>query len=195
MAQESGTQKSMKPDIDEKWFSCNGNQLRKLTQAGLAELESKQKQVNELNVFPVPDGDTGTNMLLTMRSAVKRIKDSEELHVGKVASELSQGALMGARGNSGVILSQIWRGLASSLKGKETFGAEDLVNALRESSDTAYKGVMRPVEGTILTVIREGAEEAEDAIQKSEDLRFLLARVVERCQQALERSRWKLMRS
>lgn len=172
----------------EKWLSCNGQQLRKLTQAGLATLEEYHRKVNDLNVFPVPDGDTGTNMLLTMRSAYERIQDSQELHVGKVAQEISHGALMGARGNSGVILSQIWRGLASSLKDKGTFDATDLADALREASDTAYKGVMRPVEGTILTVIREGAEEAQETVGKSRDLRFLLARVVERSQQALART-------
>lgn len=172
----------------EKWLSCNGQQLRKLTQAGLATLEDNHRKVNDLNVFPVPDGDTGTNMLLTMRSAYERIQDSQELHVGKVAQEISHGALMGARGNSGVILSQIWRGFASSLKEKGTFDATDLAVALREASDTAYKGVMRPVEGTILTVIREGAEEAEETVGKSRDLRFLLARVVERSQQALART-------
>ncbi len=173
---------------EEKWLTCNSRQLRKLTQAGLAALEQNHRTVNDLNVFPVPDGDTGTNMLLTMRSAYKRIQDSDETHVGRLAQELSHGALMGARGNSGVILSQIWRGLAKGLKDKDTFDAFDLAAALTEASDTAYKGVMRPVEGTILTVIREGAEEANDAIKKSRDLRFLLARVCERCQQSLART-------
>jgi DAK2 domain fusion protein YloV len=172
----------------EKWLSCNGQQLRKLTQAGLATLEENHRKVNDLNVFPVPDGDTGTNMLLTMRSAYERIQNNQELHVGRMAQEISHGALMGARGNSGVILSQIWRGFASSIKDKGTFDAKDLAAGLREASDTAYKGVMRPVEGTILTVIREGAEEAEETVGKSRDLRFLLARVVERCQQALART-------
>ena len=188
MTQESVIHTSSPSATTERWLTCNGNQLVKLIQAALTELDNNHKIVNDLNVFPVPDGDTGTNMLLTMRSAYKRIQDGQETHVGKVANELSQGALMGARGNSGVILSQIWRGLATSLKDIEAFDANDLANALREASDTAYKGVMRPVEGTILTVIREGAEEAEDAIGKSQDLRFLLARVVERCQQSLERT-------
>jgi len=173
---------------ESKWLTCNGQQLRKLVHAGLMALEENHRKVNDLNVFPVPDGDTGTNMLLTMRSAYKRIQDSQENHVGKVAQDLSHGALMGARGNSGVILSQIWRGLANGLEDKATFEAVDLASALMEASDTAYKGVMRPVEGTILTVIREGAEEAQDALAKNRDLRFLLARVVERCQQALART-------
>lgn len=174
--------------VQEKWLRCNGRQLRKLAKAGLIWLEQNHQYVNSLNVFPVPDGDTGTNMLLTMRSAVARIEEDEEIHVGTVASQLSQGALMGARGNSGVILSQIWRGLAKGLKNKETFDVHGLAAAFQEASETAYNGVMRPVEGTILTVIREGAEEARDAAKKSNDLRFVLERVVERSQQALERT-------
>jgi DAK2 domain fusion protein YloV len=154
----------------------------------LAGLEKNQQKINALNVFPVPDGDTGTNMLLTMRAAYKRIQNSEDGHVGRVAQELSQGALMGARGNSGVILSQIWRGLAAGLKDRSTFNAPDLAVALREAADTAYKGVMRPVEGTILTVIREAAEEAEDAAGKSTDLLFVMERVLERCQQVLAKT-------
>lgn len=168
-----------------KWLTCNGRQLRKLAVAGLHGLEKNQQKVNALNVFPVPDGDTGTNMLLTMRAAYKRIKDNEDSHAGRVAQEISRGALMGARGNSGVILSQIWRGLASGLKDKPHFNADDLSAALQEASHTAYKGVMRPVEGTILTIIREAAEEAQDAVGKSKDLRFVLERVLERCEQVL----------
>ena len=171
-----------------KWLRCTGPQLRKMARAGLVWLEQNRDYVNALNVFPVPDGDTGTNMLLTMRSAYARVEGGDEPHVGKVAGQLAQGALMGARGNSGVILSQIWRGLAAGLSGKEAFGTVDLAHAFQSAADTAYKGVMRPVEGTILTVIREGAAEAADAARKSEDLRFMLERVLERCQQALERT-------
>lgn len=176
------------PTAGGKWLRCTGPQLRKMARAGLVWLEQNRDHVNSLNVFPVPDGDTGTNMLLTMRSAYARIEGSDETHVGKVAGQLAQGALMGARGNSGVILSQIWRGLAAGLSHKEAFTTADLAYALQSASDTAYKGVMRPVEGTILTVIREGAAEAADAARKSEDLRFMLERVLERCQQALERT-------
>ena len=114
--------------------------------------------------------------------------DSDEDHVGKVAAELSHGALMGARGNSGVILSQIWRGLAKGLKDKDLFDAVDLAEAFQMASDTAYNGVMRPVEGTILTVIREGAEEAGLAAKQSRDLRNVLERVVTRCNQTLQRT-------
>ncbi len=172
----------------QKWRQCNGQQLRKLVHAGLIWLEKNHQQVNALNVFPVPDGDTGTNMLLTMRSAYARIESSAENGISAVAHDLAHGALMGARGNSGVILSQIWRGLARGLKDKETANVRDLALALKVASDTAYKGVMRPVEGTILTVIREGSEEAQHAAENSIDMRFLLERVLERCQQALERT-------
>lgn len=174
--------------IPAKWLRCNGQQLRKLAGAALAWLDHHRALVNSLNVFPVPDGDTGTNMLLTMQAAYGAIQSSQEMHVGKLAQALAHGALMGARGNSGVILSQIWRGIARSLKEKETATAQDIALALKEASDTAYKGVMRPVEGTILTVIREGSEEAGQAVEKSGDLRFMLERVLERCQQALERT-------
>ena len=174
--------------ISPKWLRCNGQQLRKLAQAGLFWLEKHHQHVNALNVFPVPDGDTGTNMLLTMRSAVGRIQESQEKHVGKVAEELARGALMGARGNSGVILSQILRGLAKGFKDKVVIDAYDLAGAFEEAAETAYGGVMRPIEGTILTVIREGAEEAAEAVEKSRDLRFVLERILERCQQALERT-------
>ncbi|MEZ4516658.1 MAG: DAK2 domain-containing protein [Chloroflexota bacterium] len=159
-----------------------------MARAGLVWLEENYQHVNSLNVFPVPDGDTGTNMLLTMRSAVTRAEGVQDEHVGRVAVQLAQGALMGARGNSGVILSQIWRGLGQSLQDKEEFTANDLAKAFKQASDTAYKGVMRPVEGTLLTVIRAGAVEADEAARKSSDLRFVLERVLESCEQALERT-------
>ncbi|MEZ4592443.1 MAG: DAK2 domain-containing protein [Chloroflexota bacterium] len=185
---QTQTTEATRPAPPPKWLQCNGRQLQKLAHAALVWLEQNHQHVNALNVFPVPDGDTGTNMLLTMRSAYNRVQDKDDTHVGKMAESLAHGALMGARGNSGVILSQIWRGLAKGLKGKETFNAQDLANALQAASDTAYGGVMKPVEGTILTVIREGASEAQDAAKKSLDLRFLLERVLERCKQALERT-------
>ncbi|MCI0394367.1 MAG: DAK2 domain-containing protein [Chloroflexi bacterium] len=188
MDQSTPAQTRPSPAASEKWLTCDGRQLRKLARAGLAWLEQNQHKVNALNVFPVPDGDTGTNMLLTMRAACNRLPGEEEKHAGRVAQELSQGALMGARGNSGVILSQVWRGMARVLKDKALFDADDLAVALQEAADTAYKGVMKPVEGTILTVIREGAVEAQEATNKSKDLRFVLERVLERCQQTLIRT-------
>ncbi len=176
------------PAIDGKWLACNGRQYRKLVWAGLLWLEKHCQRVNDLNVFPVPDGDTGTNMLLTMRAAYNRVADVEIENAGKMAHEVAQGALMGARGNSGVILSQIWRGLAKGLAGKAVFEATDLAQALEEAANTAYKGVMKPVEGTLLTVIRQVSLEGVDAAQKSGDLRFVLERIVERAEQAVERT-------
>lgn len=176
------------PPLLEKWTTCDGQIFKAMAKAGLLWLEKHQKHVNELNVFPVPDGDTGTNMLLTMRSAWKAIQNSEETHIGKVTQTFAKGALMGARGNSGVILSQIWRGVGESLKEQETMNAAELAQALYQSQETAYNGVMKPVEGTILTVIREGAEEAMDAAEKSTDVRFIMRRTLTRCRQALERT-------
>lgn len=177
------------PPATDKWFTCDGQNLRNLALAGMVWLDRNRQHVNELNVFPVPDGDTGTNMLLTMRSATRRVESmTGEHHVGKMANEIARGALMGARGNSGVILSQIWRGLAHALKDKPAFNARDLADALQEASDTAYRGVMRPVEGTILTIIRESAEEAQDVARRTPDLRFVLERVHARGVQALART-------
>lgn len=125
-------------------------------------LERHVPHINALNVFPVPDGDTGTNMMLTVQSAVKelRSKKSESETVGDVANRMARGALMGARGNSGVILSQILRGIADGLTDKQTATCTDLAEALRAATDKAYRAVQKPVEGTILTVIRESADSA-----------------------------------
>ncbi|MDL1911207.1 DAK2 domain-containing protein [Chloroflexi bacterium CFX6] len=139
----------------------DGQSLKRLVEAGMIWLRTNQQIVNALNVFPVPDGDTGTNMLLTMQSAYNEIKDAGEKHLGKMAGMVAKGALMGARGNSGVILSQLWRGFARSVQDHEALDAETLVRAFAEARDTAYKGVVKPVEGTILTVARGIAEGTE----------------------------------
>jgi len=159
-------------------YAVDGAGFRRLVKASLAWLQHHQAAINALNVYPVPDGDTGTNMLLTMRSAWAEIEESPERNVGKVARQMSHGALMGARGNSGVILSQIWRGFARSLDEKEVFRAEDLADACREASATAYKGVVKPVEGTILTVARAVADSAEDAAKDTDNLVNILERIV-----------------
>ena len=148
-------------------------------EASLLWLRYHQPGINALNVFPVPDGDTGTNMLLTMQGAWHEIEHSPEDNVGKVAQLVAHGALMGARGNSGVILSQLWRGFARSLDSKPNFGALDLAHAMREASETAYKGVLRPVEGTILTVSRAIADAAEAARREDDDLLFILEHIVD----------------
>jgi len=134
--------------------NIDGQSLKRLVEAGLLWLKTNQQLVNSLNVFPVPDGDTGTNMLLTLTSAYNEIKDSGETHFGKMAGMVAKGALMGARGNSGVIRSQLWRGFAKGVQDHETLDAETMVKAFAEMRDTAYKGVVKPVEGTILTVAK-----------------------------------------
>jgi DAK2 domain fusion protein YloV len=147
-------------------------------------LEKHAAAVNALNVFPVPDGDTGTNMLLTMNSALAEIERSPEESVSVIAHAVAHGALMGARGNSGVILSQIFRGFARSLDGNVDLSAQDFALAAQEACDTAYKGVVKPVEGTILTVAREAARAAREAAQTTEDLDQLLIRVLEAAEHA-----------
>src|SRR5512147_3121473 len=135
----------------------DGQGLRELVEAGMIWLKTNQQIVNSLNVFPVPDGDTGTNMLLTMQAAYNEIARSGENNIGKMAHGVAQGALMGARGNSGVILSQLWRGFARALDNLDTMDADLFARAMVESRNTAYKGVVRPVEGTILTVAKDSA--------------------------------------
>jgi hypothetical protein len=138
--------------------------------AATAWLERHAAEINSLNVFPVPDGDTGTNMLLTMRSAMAEASHSSNESASAVAHALAHGALMGARGNSGVILSQILRGLALRLDDKDCLEASDLVAGLVEGSSLAYKALSRPVEGTILTVIREASTAAQDFSPANNDL-------------------------
>src|SRR5512136_102418 len=139
----------MNPDVQArlerfKSMPIDGQVLKKLVEAGLTWLRANQQTVNLLNVFPVPDGDTGTNMVLTMQSAYNEIDKLGHHGVGQMAAGISQGALMGARGNSGVILSQLWRGFAKALHNQDTLDGMGFVRALNEGRDTAYKGVVRP---------------------------------------------------
>ena len=156
----------------------NGQDLKRAVMAGHAWLEQHRDAINALNVFPVPDGDTGTNMSLTMRAAVKEIAESNETAAYVIAEKLSRGALMGARGNSGVILSQILRGLSQGLDQKATFTAKDFSVALNEAAKLAYRAVIKPVEGTILTVVRESAEAAQQSADRGADLATLLGDTV-----------------
>jgi DAK2 domain fusion protein YloV len=156
----------------------DGQGFKRLVKAALAWLQHHQAAINALNVYPVPDGDTGTNMVLTMRSAWAEIEDSPERNVGRVAHQMAHGALMGARGNSGVILSQIWRGFSRSLDDKAILRSEDLVSACREASVTAYKGVVKPVEGTILTVAKAVADAADRAQEQTDNLIGMLEHMV-----------------
>jgi DAK2 domain fusion protein YloV len=162
----------------------DGQALKSLTGAGLTWLRTNQQTVNSLNVFPVPDGDTGTNMVLTMQAAYDEVSISSERNVGKMAHAIAHGALMGARGNSGVILSQLWRGFARALDNQADLDADGLVQAFLAGRDTAYKGVVRPVEGTILTVAKDCAAAAEEAHKETSDLVAILEKVV----QAADRS-------
>lgn len=159
-------------------LTTDGQGFKRLVKAALTWLHHHQTAINALNVYPVPDGDTGTNMVLTMQSAWAEIEDSPENNVGRVAHQMAHGALMGARGNSGVILSQIWRGFARSLDEKEVYRAQDLAAACREAAATAYKGVIKPVEGTILTVARAVADAATKAAEETEDLVRVLEHIV-----------------
>ena len=156
----------------------DGQDLKVLIEAALTWLKTNQQTVNALNVFPVPDGDTGTNMLLTMQAAFNEIQSSGERNIGKMAHSIAQGALLGARGNSGVILSQLWRGFARAMDSLENMDAKTFVNALKEARITAYKGVVRPVEGTILTVAKDISIAAE-ASQTDDILRMLVDIVAE----------------
>ena len=153
----------------------DATQLRIFLLGGCNNLDKSKDAVNALNVFPVPDGDTGINMYLTVSSGAKKLEGiSDSEGIGKLAAEFSMGSLMGARGNSGVILSQMIRGCASALSGKETATAADLAAALKKGVDLSYKSVMKPVEGTILTVFRQLAAAAENAARNSEDILEIL---------------------
>ncbi|NMB06836.1 MAG: DAK2 domain-containing protein [Tissierellia bacterium] len=156
--------------------------------AGAQSLEKNKQIVDALNVFPVPDGDTGTNMSLTMQSAIKEIKNNQTNSLEEVANLVAHGSLMGARGNSGVILSQLLRGFAKGLKGKEKANTRDLAKALKMASDTAYKAVMKPVEGTILTVARESAEEAIIIARKEKNIANFLEKVILKGDETLRRT-------
>ena len=166
----------------------DGQSLKRLVEAGLAWLRTNQQIVNSLNVFPVPDGDTGTNMLLTLTSAYNEIKDSGEKHFGKMAALVAKGALMGARGNSGVILSQLWRGFARGVQDRETLDVETLVKAFADARDTAYKGVVRPVEGTILTVARGIASGTEANLGSANDAIDVLETAVQSADESVKQT-------
>jgi len=166
----------------------HGQALKRLVESGLLWLKTNQQTVNALNVFPVPDGDTGTNMMLTMTAAWNEIKDAGEMHAGRMAGLVAKGALLGARGNSGVILSQLWRGFARAIQECEIVDAPALVRGLVEARHTAYKGVVKPVEGTILTVAKDVALAAEAALSETQEPIEILARCVQAADASLQRT-------
>ena len=166
----------------------DGKQVRNMFVSGANNLKNHKDLVDKLNVFPVPDGDTGTNMSLTISCAIKELNKVEKDDIGQLGKALSKGSLMGARGNSGVILSQIIRGIAQSIDGKEILTSMDIAKALKNGSDIAYKAVIKPVEGTILTVVRESGEYAIKAAKKEKDLLKFLEMVIDEANKSLERT-------
>ncbi len=167
---------------------CDGQTLYRAFQGAAKWLAAHAADVNALNVFPVPDGDTGTNMMLTMESALKEVESRPLDTAGEVAAALSHGALMGARGNSGVILSQIIRGMARALEGSVTFDGPKLADALQGATQTAYRAVSKPVEGTILTVMKDSAEAAARAARRDPGLLNVLGEAVKEAWASVERT-------
>ncbi|MDR7677288.1 DAK2 domain-containing protein [Lactiplantibacillus plantarum] len=158
----------------------------KMVQAASQKLNQRAEFINSLNVFPVPDGDTGTNMSLSMASGAKYEREETSTKVGDLASALAKGLLMGARGNSGVILSQIFRGFSKAVADKESLTANDLAAALAAGAQTAYKAVMKPTEGTILTVIRKAAGAGKEAVKTTDDICEVMDAVVTAAEVALK---------
>ena len=166
----------------------NGEGLLGAFRVAVENLERHVEEVNALNVFPVPDGDTGSNMLATVRAALAQAESQSDASADRVAQAISFGALMGARGNSGVIASQIFRGMAEGLGGKDRFDGSDLAHALTQGTATAYKAVGKPVEGTILTVIREAAAAAVGSAEAGGDLEDVLTKAVEAAREAVAKT-------
>lgn len=165
--------------------TITNDEFGKMINAAADALKNNAEKINKLNVFPVPDGDTGTNMTLSMASGAEYERNENDTHLGKLAQATAKGLLMGARGNSGVILSQIFRGFAAKIADKQTLSARDLADALMGGAETAYKAVMKPTEGTILTVIREAASAANQTAKKTDDATQVLGDALEAAEKAL----------
>nr|WP_306812226.1 DAK2 domain-containing protein [Frisingicoccus caecimuris] len=159
--------------------TIDANMLKKMFLSGAQRLDSKKEWINELNVFPVPDGDTGTNMTMTIMSAAREVQAIETPTMENLAKAISMGALRGARGNSGVILSQLFRGFSKEIKEAEVIDAQILASALERAAETAYKAVMKPKEGTILTVAKGMSTKALEVFEETDDLVEGIARVLE----------------
>lgn len=160
----------------------------KMVQAAADKLNQQADFINSLNVFPVPDGDTGTNMASSMASGAKYEREAASDNVGDLSAALAKGLLMGARGNSGVILSQIFRGFAKAAAGKQTLNAQDFVDAYANGAKVAYKAVMKPTEGTILTVVRESAQAGLNKVKQTEDLVEIVNTIYEASKTALQKT-------
>ena len=162
--------------------------LQKMFIAGAKNIEAKKEYINELNVFPVPDGDTGTNMTLTILSAAKEVAAIEEPTMATLAKAISGGSLRGARGNSGVILSQLFRGFTKGIQDEERIEVSTLATAFEKAVETAYKAVMKPKEGTILTVAKGGAEKAAELAENTEDIVSFCGGVLEHMEYVLSQT-------
>jgi len=168
---------------------ADGKTLQEMFACGTAWLEKSAPDINAINVFPVPDGDTGTNMLLTMRSTLEEARRNSDSDVSSVTKAMAHGSLMGARGNSGVILSQFWRGLAKGLAARTYFNGRDFAEALSEASQVAYDGIAQPVEGTMLTVLKDAAKAAREAAKNNpDDLISVLEATVEAARDSVART-------
>ncbi|MFJ7638641.1 DAK2 domain-containing protein [Peribacillus sp. NPDC097225] len=168
--------------------SLNGKRFAEMIIQGANHLAANAQMVDALNVFPVPDGDTGTNMNLSMTSGAKEVQNNVQEHIGKVGTSLSRGLLMGARGNSGVILSQLFRGFAKSIENKAVINSEEFAHAFEAGVKTAYKAVMKPVEGTILTVAKDAAKQAVSSAAKHQDLIQVMEDIVTEANASLKRT-------
>lgn len=168
--------------------ALDGKRFAEMVISGANNLAANAKMVDALNVFPVPDGDTGTNMNLSMTSGAKEVKNNVQDHIGKVGQALSKGLLMGARGNSGVILSQLFRGFSKAIEAKAQINAKEFASALEAGVETAYKAVMKPVEGTILTVAKDASKKGVQAAQKSNDIIEVLTEVLKEAKASLKRT-------
>ena len=162
--------------------------FKNMVNTGRKRLDDNAEYVNSLNVFPVPDGDTGTNMNLTFSTGTESVNESQSDQVGDLAKSLSKGLLMGARGNSGVILSQLFRGFSKAVEDKETLSVQDFADAFKAGVDSAYNAVMKPVEGTVLTVAREAAEAGLEAAQSQKDIIGLMEAVLEQGKASLKKT-------
>ncbi|UXH45454.1 DAK2 domain-containing protein [Rossellomorea vietnamensis] len=168
--------------------SLEGKRFAQMVIQGATKLSANAQLVDALNVFPVPDGDTGTNMNLSMTSGAKEVQNHIQDHIGNVATALSKGLLMGARGNSGVILSQLFRGFGKAIEGKESLSGAEFANALQTGVETAYKAVMKPVEGTILTVAKDAARKGVSVAETESDFVKLMQAIVDEAQASLNRT-------
>ncbi len=168
--------------------SLDGNRFAEMIVKGANNLSANAQMVDALNVFPVPDGDTGTNMNLSMTSGSKEVQANKQQHIGKVAAALSKGLLMGARGNSGVILSQLFRGFAKDIEAKPSLSGSEFAHALEAGVLTAYKAVMKPVEGTILTVAKDAANRAVEIAKTESDIIKIMSETLKEAKASLKRT-------